>query len=289
MAPVSRQEGDRGWNSPGSDKLWQEQESGRACCRTEHSLVRTPRPWETQGRNANRKTERDREGKKRQGDSNTSSTLQRDTEDALLRLLWRHPSSVWSQSQRPFTSGFTVSVRCIISSPAPLAAATSCFSGQALGPISQLRTLWLAALRLSRCPKAAKIDRTRKKRLCWSSHHHISPIVPSSDSVFVLPFSETGFFFIPLSSYNLLFLPTRNWVTCSLPLRPSLSTVLPMLRCQLHFCYAFVTSSSVVAQSSASPQRRFNGPQWLLFTSGVRDTVKEPAAIISPLSPGVTE
>lgn len=112
MALVSCWEGDTGWNSLSSDKLWQEQESGQACCRTEHSLVRTQRPWETQGRNANRKMERDREGKKRWGDSNARSTLQGDTEDALPRLLWCLP--IWSQSQRPFTSGFTISVSSIM-------------------------------------------------------------------------------------------------------------------------------------------------------------------------------
>lgn len=79
------------------------------------------------------------------------------------------------------------------SSQAPLAAATSCFNGQVLGSISQFQPLWLAALRLSRCPKAAEIGRIRRKLLCRSSHR-ISPIVPSSNSVFVLPLSETGFF-----------------------------------------------------------------------------------------------
>lgn len=176
-----------GWNSLSSDKLWQEQGSGQGV--VYRALTGTN--WEALRNTGKKCKQKDKEtGKERKGrETPTQAPHSRGTQKMHYHGCWdvilsgpcpRGPSHLASLFQ---------------SAPSPLATATSCFHGQVLGSILQLQTLWLVALRLSRCPKAAKIGRIRRKLLCWPSHR-ISPIVLSSDSVFVLPFSETGFFFL---------------------------------------------------------------------------------------------
>lgn len=202
MALVSPWGGAAGWNSLSSDKLWEEQGSGQG------AVVQSSHWYELRGPEKHREemqTERRKEtGKERKGrETPTQAPHSRGTQKMHYHDCWDIiPSGPCPRGPSHLASLFQ-------SAPSPLAVVTSCFHGQVLGSILHLQTLWLAALRLSRCPKAAKIGRIRRKLLCWPSHR-ISPIALSSDSVFVLPFSETGFFFIPLSSYNLLFLPIKN-------------------------------------------------------------------------------